>query len=77
MKRIKKYDTTSRKVENPKVSDVGIKKALIIWRSRSVLEVDATKLIFYITTPKKIMLLQFKEKMIAYIVLQHLMNHLI
>ena len=53
MNRIEKFDTTSRKVENPKVSDVGIKKALIIWRLRSVLEVDATKLIFYITTPKK------------------------
>ena len=53
MNRIEKFDTTSQKIENPKVSDVGIKKALIIWRSRSVLEVDATKLIFYITTPKK------------------------
>ena len=53
MNRIEKFDTTSKKVENPKVSEIGIKKALIIWRSRSVLEVDATKLIFYITTPKK------------------------
>ena len=38
MNRIEKFDTTSRKVENPKVSDVGIKKALIIWRSRRFYE---------------------------------------
>lgn len=53
MNRIEKFDTTSKKVENPKVSEIGIKKALILWRSRSVLEVDNTKLLFYITTPKK------------------------
>lgn len=53
MNRIEKFDTTSQKVENPKVSDVGIRKALIIWRSRSIFEIDNKQLVFYITTPNK------------------------
>ncbi len=53
MNRIEKFDTTSQKVENPKVSEVGIRKALISWRSRSILEIDDTQLVFYITTPNK------------------------
>ena len=51
--RIEKFDTTSQRIENPKVSEIGIRKALIIWRSRSILEVDDEKLEFFITTPKK------------------------
>lgn len=53
MNRIEKFDTTLQKIENPKVSEVGIRKALISWRSRSILEVDDTQLVFYTTTPKK------------------------
>lgn len=53
MNRIEKFDTTSQKIENPKVSEIGIRKALIIWRSHSILEVDDTQLVFYITTSKK------------------------
>lgn len=53
MYRIEKFDTTSQKIENPKVSDVGIRKALVIWKSYSNLEVDDAKLVFIINTPKK------------------------
>ena len=53
MNRIEKFYTTSQKITNPKVSEVGIRKALIIWRAQSSLEVDDTQFIFIITTPKK------------------------
>lgn len=53
MNRVEKFDTTSQKIENPKVSEVGIRKALIIWRTCSNLEVDDNKLIFTVNTPKK------------------------
>ena len=53
MNRIEKFDTTSQKIENPKVSEVGIKKALILWRLNSNFEVDDDKLIFTVTTLKK------------------------
>lgn len=53
MNRIEKFDTTSQKVENPKVSEVGIRKALIAWRSNINFEVDDDKFIFTVTTPKK------------------------
>ena len=53
MNRIEKFYTTSQKIINPKVSEVGIRKALIIWRAQSSLEVDDTQFIFIITTPKK------------------------
>lgn len=53
MNRFEKFDTTTQTIENPKVSEVGIKKALIIWRLYSNLEVNDQQLLFTITTPKK------------------------
>lgn len=53
MKRVEKFDTTSQKIENPKVSEIGIRKALILWRSYSNIEINDEKIIFTITTPRK------------------------
>lgn len=53
MKRVEKFDTTSQKIENPKVSEVGIRKALILWRTNSSIVIDDERLIFTISTFKK------------------------